>query len=292
MHDRTIYDNLLRMLAVFSAVSALSLLSACASSEDVGRVQWQLNEMKSRIVAMEERMPTGQKQFEGIEESQQATSRAVSDLFIRIQELTKDVQQINGQLEEERFLLEQRLKDVEMGKGNVSTDVQELKVAIEDLKSRMKNLEESRTPPLLKETTAERETGGKEGEPTRTRIKSAYDSAYQSFKDGKMGEAREKFTTFIKDFPDNEYIDNALFWIAETHYREGNFADAILAYEDLFMKYPESDKVSGAMLKQGLAFFSLNDWDTGRLILEKLLQKFPDSEHAVAAKKKLEEAFP
>ena len=117
-------------------------------------------------------------------------------------------------------------------------------------------------------------------------------AAYESYQAGSSGEAREKFESFIKDYPENEYTDNSRFWIAESYFRDKSFEDAILAYEDLFRKNPDSDKIPGAMLKQGMAFFALKDKDTGRLILEKLLEKYPDSEQAAEAKKKLEEANP
>jgi len=93
-------------------------------------------------------------------------------------------------------------------------------------------------------------------------------------------------------YPENEYSDNARFWVAESYYAEGGYEDAILAYEELFKKNPESDKVPGAMLKQGLAFYALKDNNTGKIVLEKLIEKYPDSEQAKLARKKINKPVP
>ena len=112
-------------------------------------------------------------------------------------------------------------------------------------------------------------------------------AAYQTYKEGKTEESRNQFMAVLEQYPENEYSDNARFWIAESYYKEGSYEDAILAYHELQKKNPGSDKVPGAMLKQGLAFFALKDKKNGTLFLEKLIDKYPDSEQARLAKKKL-----
>lgn len=277
---------------VFSILCSVIFLTACATSDDVGRVQWELNEVKKKTDSLEARLPSGEGQFKDIEESQKATARAVADLFIRTQELSKEVQRITGQLEEGQYHSEKRLEEAETVKELLSSDVEELKASVEDLKERLVKLEGSPTGQKEKKEDTVEEVKQKEKELESSEIKDVYMAAYESYKAGSLSEAREKFESFIRDYPENEYTDNARFWIAESYYRENSFEDAILAYEDLFRKNPDSDKIPGAMLKQGLAFFSLKDNDTGRLILEKLLEKHPDSDQAGAAKKKLEESKP
>jgi len=260
-------------------------LTSCATSEDVGRVQWELNEIKQKTNSMEARLPSGEAQFKGIEKSQ-------ADLFIRTQELSKEVQSITGQLEEMQYLSEKRLEETDTGKELMSDDVEELKTAVADLKGRMAILEENLKAREEKNEDTAVEVKQKDKDSESSEIKDLYMAAYESYQAGSSGEAREKFESFIKDYPENEYTDNSRFWIAESYFRDKSFEDAILAYEDLFRKNPDSDKIPGAMLKQGMAFFALKDKDTGRLILEKLLEKYPDSEQAAEAKKKLEEANP
>lgn len=292
MHLEENKGGFFSLRTVFCFLCSVIFLASCATSDDFGRVQWELNEVKKKTDSLEARLPSGEGQFKGIEESQKATARAVSDLFIRTQELSKEVQRITGQLEEGQYRSENRLGDADKVKELLSADVEELKTAVEDLKSRLAKLEGSPTGKTEKKEDTTGEVKQVEKKPESSEIKDVYMAAYESYKAGRISEAREKFESFIRDYPENEYTDNSRFWIAESYYRENSFEDAILAYEELFRKNPDSDKIPGAMLKQGLAFFSLKDNDTGRLILEKLLEKFPDSEQAGAAKKKLEESKP
>jgi tol-pal system protein YbgF len=140
------------------------------------------------------------------------------------------------------------------------------------------------TAPVEKQKPEELKEGlKKEG----TEIKNVYKEIYATYKQEKFKEAREKFEAFLKDYSENEYSDNARFWIGETYYKEGNYKAAILAYERLLNETPESDKVPGALLKQGMAFYELGEEETGRIILKKLIEKFPDSEQVQVAKKKL-----
>ena len=290
MYSEEAKDVFFSSRLVFSILYSLIFLTSCVTSDEVGRVQWELNEVKKKTDSIEARLSSGEGQ--GIEESQKATARAVSDLFIRTQELSKEVQRITGLLEEGQYHSGKRLEEAETVKELLSSDIEELKTAVEDLKDRLVKLEGSPTVKKEKKEDTAGEVKQKEKETESSEIKDVYMAAYESYKAGSLSEAREKFESFIRDYPENEYTDNARFWIAESYYRENSFEDAILAYEDLFRKNPDSDKIPGAMLKQGLAFFSLKDNDTGRLILEKLLEKYPDSDQAGAAKKKLEESKP
>lgn len=285
--------HLEKIKAFFLSVCSVIILASCASSDDVGRVQWELNDIRTEIKAVKARLPSGEGQFKGIEESQQATARAVSDLFIKTQELSGDVQLITGQLEEGQYHNGMRLEETKKNRESLAADLKEIKTVIDNLEKRLAKLEETRTAAQQekKEDTAGK-VKQKEKKPASSDIKDIYMAAYGVFKDGRTTEAREKFTSFIKDYPDSEYTDNARFWIAESYYSEKSHEDAILAYEDLFRKNPDSDKIPGAMLNQGLAFYALKDKETGRLILEKLVEKFPDSEQAKASKKKLEESKP
>jgi tol-pal system protein YbgF len=215
-----------------------------------------------------------------------------------VQNLTGELQTLTGRFDEARFFSEK-------SSDELSTKIKDLEAAIEELKNSLpevsaketdvKKDEGAKQTDLPKEDKKE---GTKQPEETKTEegqtsaAKDIYMAGYQAFKDGKSQEARDKFTSVLNDYPNNEYADNARFWLAESYYKDGNYEDAILAYEELFKKNPNSDKIPGAMLKQGLAFYALKDNKTGQIILEKLIEKFPDSEQAKLARKKISSAVP
>jgi tol-pal system protein YbgF len=280
----------------------LFVLLGCATTQDVGRVQWELNELRLEIKkikrktrSLEARLPgldqQGQidKKLEGLEDSQKATAKAVSDLLIKVQDLSADVQNLTGRLEETRYLSEKGLKEITEDRQMLVAQIKELELAVDELKKRLFKLETT----YASLERAKQESGKVEKKrPLKPDVKDVYMVGYKAFKEGNTKKAREKFMSVLRDYPENEYSDNARFWIAESYYKDGNYEDAILAYEELFKKNPNSDKIPGAMLKQGLAFYELKDEKTGRIILERLIEKFPDSEAAKTAQKKLRESTP
>jgi tol-pal system protein YbgF len=123
-------------------------------------------------------------------------------------------------------------------------------------------------------------------------VEDAYKKARKVYEDSQFDEARKMFQSFLKNYPENNYSDNARFWIGETHYRQKNYQLAILAYEGLLKKNPASDKVPSALLKQGMSFHALNDKKAGDALLEKLAEKYPASEQAMIAMKILKPLAP
>jgi tol-pal system protein YbgF len=302
---------------IFSTLCSLLLvlclaftLSGCATPEDVGKVQWDINELKSEVKDMKTKSPTPverqnlDKKLLDIQNTQETTAKSVSDLLIQFQSLTNEFRILTGRFEEARFQTDKSSAELKEEKERTSEKIKELELAIDELKKKISQME---TPqPSAKEelkpaegTEARAGEGakkpeGKEAEkaeskkePPKPEVKDVYMDAYQAYKNGRTVEAREKFATLLKDYPTSEYADNSRFWIAESYYKDGNYEDAILSYEEMLKKNPKSDKVPGALLKQGLAFFELKDEKTGKIILEKLIQAYPDSEQAKVAKKKL-----
>lgn len=295
----------------------LTVLTGCASTEDIGKIQWDINHMRSDIKELKQATPiTYQKneldrKLSAIEERQKASAGTVSDLLIQSQSMTSEFQMLTGRFEEIRFFSEKSLSELTESKEILNAKVKELETAVQDLNSQLAELkkaiaeseearnkaEESRKTAEAerekKARVAERATQQEQNRPssaatsTKTKIKDIYMEGYQALRDGKTAQAREKFNSLLDNYPKNEYTDNARFWIGEAYYKEENYADAILAYEELFKNNPDSDKVPGAMLKQGLAFYAIKDEKTGKIILEKLIEKYPESEPAKLAKKKI-----
>lgn len=292
----TIRDSLLYFLLL-----TFALFSGCATSEDVGRMQWDLNELRSEVKgikqksqALESHIPGQEvqlnKRLKALEEEQRATSSAVSDLLLKTQSLTTELQVMTGRFEEARYFSEKNIKEFTESKDALIAQVKELEVTVKELKKKLENSEAAAVAAEKQKpvgTVKKAEEAREEKSAPKKEVEDAYLEAYKTYKAHQFEEAREKFQAILKGYPENEYSDNARFWIGEAYYKEKNYADAILAYEELFKKNPDSDKVPGAMLKQGLAFYELNENEIGRITLEKLIEKFPESKEAKLAKKKI-----
>jgi tol-pal system protein YbgF len=293
------------------------VITGCASTDDIGKIQWDINHLRSEIKDFKKSTPVSYQKNEvdrklnTIEEKQKATGSTVSDLLIQLQSITSEFQVLTGQFEEVRFFSEKSLSELSTSKDILNAKVKELESAVEDLNRQIADLknavsaaeeEQKKTEQRRVAAEAEKEKKAKKAKKaakkqptksssastsTKTKIKDIYMAGYQALREGKTAQAREKFTSILNNYPANEYSDNARFWIGEAYYKDENYADAILAYEELFKSNPDSDKVPGAMLKQGQAFYLIKDAKTGKIILEKLIEKYPRSEPAKLAKKKL-----
>lgn len=285
---------------LFFTLSLVFLLSGCVSTEDLGRVQWDVNELKSEIKDVKVKSPTPvereklDKKLSEIQGTQESTAKSVSELMIQFQSLTNEFRILTGRFEETRYNTDQSSAMLKEEREKFSGKIKDLELEIDDIKKKLSHLEKSETSakqeePKQPDDGKAGEGAGKEskGDTQKPDAKDIYMTAYEAYKNGKTVEAREKFIALLKDYPNNEYADNSRFWIAESFYKDGNYEDAILAYEEVLKKNPKSDKVPGALLKQGLAFYELKDEKTGKIILEKLIQTYPDSEQAATAKKKI-----
>lgn len=302
-------------------------VTGCVTAEEKNKLQWDINslqsevkEIKQKSKSIETRFPGQQKQFNEkvreLEEMQRAAAKTVSDLLVRIQYLTTDVQMLTGRFEEARYHSEKNSAELKESKEMIFAKMKQLETMAEELKKRLTEAETAKAKvaavpeveepgktivaPKEKEEPEKTEESAEDKDPEAAKeddqdegkvdVKDAYMAAYEAYKDDRTVDAREKFMALLMDYSENEYSDNARFWIAESYYKDGNFEDAILAYEELFKKNPDSDKVQGAMLKQGLAFYALKDRKTGKIILERLVDKFPESDQAKLAIKKMKKS--
>ncbi|MBI5098860.1 MAG: tol-pal system protein YbgF [Nitrospirae bacterium] len=290
---------------------------------DTNLLKTEVRDIKEKLSSplQKEKLVTLDKKLQEIQSTQELTSKSVSDLLIQFQSLTTEFRVLTGRFEESRYYAEKVSTEMKSEKEKLAAQLKELELSIDDLKKRVAlaekiaspDLKEEANPAEEKKTVEEAKTveetkkaqeSEKKGlekpedkkeaqkterkkEITKTDVKDVYLTGYQAFKEGKTAEARENFMSVLKDYPDNEYSDNARFWMAESYYKEKNYEDAILVYEELLKKNPKSDKASGALWKQGLSFYALKDEKTGKIVLEKLIEQFPNSEQALLAKKKL-----
>jgi len=85
-----------------------------------------------------------------------------------------------------------------------------------------------------------------------------YNAAFALLKNREFAQSEKAFSAFLKNFPDSDLIPNALYWLGETYYVQGQYEQAVGQFADVFTKHPQSNKAPDALLKMGLAMVSLN----------------------------------
>lgn len=110
-----------------------------------------------------------------------------------------------------------------------------------------------------------------------------YQQALESFYAMKYKQAQTTWAEFVKGFPKDPLVPNAVFWQGECFFQMQDYANAVLTYQKVIEEHSKSNKYTAALLKQGISFFKLKKDQAGKLVLEDLIKKHPNSAEAKRA---------
>lgn len=121
----------------------------------------------------------------------------------------------------------------------------------------------------------------------QNQAKELYDKALATYYRGEYAQARADFFTFQERFPNHPLMSNALYWQAETHYAQKQFAQSILVFKELSRRFPKSAKAPDALLKAGFAYEQLGDYPNARFHLQIVIDDYPDTPASRLARERL-----
>ena len=262
-------NKFLFLIMIFCSLS----YTGCATTIDLQETQ---RKFDTEIRALKE-------ENAGIREDMAKNDQAVTDIRKRIADIAADMTEIREDMESlkgDREIL---------GKKEFGT----INNLLDQLSSRIKAMENlleigrnyNQAPKGEKAVSPD----FKEAITCKTEEESAYNSAYEAFKEEKYEKAREGFQGFLKQYPSTEYSDSAQFWIGESYYFERRYEQAILEYEKVLKNYPQGNKVPNALLKQGFSFLNIGDKSSAKFLLEQVAKNYPGTNQARMARAKLAE---
>ncbi|NWH05572.1 tol-pal system protein YbgF [Desulfobacter latus] len=100
-------------------------------------------------------------------------------------------------------------------------------------------------------------------------------------------QAQTLFSDFVKQFPDHELADNAVYWLGECSYTTGNYETAAKIFKKLVQTYPKSRKVPDALLKTGYCYISIDNVNQANHYFKQVITRYPFSPAADKAQQKL-----
>lgn len=106
--------------------------------------------------------------------------------------------------------------------------------------------------------------------------KKSYDLALASLKDSKFEEAEQKFSVFIKNFPQSALQSKAYFWYGESFYKRNIFDKAAISYLKGYKQDPKGSKAADSLLKLALSLGSLKKKQDACAMLSKLESEYPN----------------
>ncbi len=260
----------------------LVLVSGCATTDDVRRVEGNLNE---KLISLQDENAKLRKEIESGKESIKPIRKLQADTGADLIEIRDGLQSLKGAVEEIRrdialLKTERKERDARLNELLFRTNFIENFIGIGKKGEPDEDIKKDGKP------ASGSATAGPNGKMDR---EGAYAFAYKEFKEGKYEEARRDFQKFLDTYPKAEYSDNAQFWLGECYYVEGKYEKAILEYEKVIKNFANSEKVPHAYLKQGLSFLKLKDKASAKLILQQVIKDYPNTNQARIARARLAE---
>jgi tol-pal system protein YbgF len=295
-----------RQLPILILIVTLSL-AGCATTDDLRRLRGELNHQilltNDKIVGVELGSVGVKGELAGlrkdIEKKDEKTAEAFKSLRSGQAEGRVDVTEIRDQIQQIRGTIDSIRKDLSAIAAKTNRRDEEDKALREKLDSLTFkiNFIENFLGIGKKEEMAE-PAGEKNGKPpaaapkeaagkVKTDKESLYAAAYELFREAKYEKSREEFESFLKQYPETEFSDNAQFWIGECYYFDKKYEKAIVEYEKVTKNFPDGNKVPYALLKQGLSFLKLGDKASAKLLLQQVIKDFPNTSQARIARAKL-----
>ena len=243
-------------------------------------------------------------------------SQGLVDILLRMENLQRDVQQIQGDGEVQLH----KLEELKKRQRELYIDIDRRLLQLERKQTTAAPAAVTQQPATVAPVQTEKTTADSSaampadtglpstigsGKPTsgvRTTLPSkqasvvpieekeqvAYQKAFDLLRELRYDKASEAFRTFITKYPDGRYAHIAQYWLAEASYAQRKFKVAIEDYTKLINTYAASPKRAEAMLKIGYSYYELKDYPNAQAILEQLIGSYPDTTESGQARNLLQ----
>ena len=204
------------------------------------------------------------KQINVLTESLKTNQKAVLELSISNDKLTRENQELRGQIEE-------------------------LKKSHEELTESLKSYYTELDSRLQKFEPQDIEIEGVKGS-SQPGEKDAYDLALKDFQNGDLSKANKSLSEFINKYPSSPYWPLAKYWLANTQYAQKDYKAAISSAQSLIKRYPEHKRVPEALYTIANCQIESGQKSDARKTLESITKNYPNTkaaENAAAALTKL-----
>lgn len=109
----------------------------------------------------------------------------------------------------------------------------------------------------------------------------AFKYAMQEFRGGHMKEAYDAFESYMKSYPDDKRLHEALYWRAEAAFAQQDYPVAEALFKQYYASYREEELVCAVLYKWGTLYDSMENKEAYRdHIWKQLLEYCPNSKEA------------
>ena len=277
--------------------------SSAYSNDNLLTIQQQLERLQREVSDLSQTVFSNKNSSSTEESSDLVTNLSAIDM--RIYDLEKDVKNLTGNLEDIYFQIEDVLFKL--------NDFEQTISSLED-----KFLEDNKNIPNENNSNLEREvienndnTLGSlkissEQEPSVEQTNELsknldlnqtdlilspeehFQAAFDNIRNKNWNEAKDLFTKFIKNNPENQLSGSAHYWLGELYILEKKYRDAALVLAEGYQKFPKSIKSPDTLFKLSESLNLANKTIESCKTLEKLIIDFPKNKFVKNAKEKIQ----
>lgn len=191
--------------------------------------------------------------------------------------------------------------------ANLGADIQKLRREVAQLRGRVEVAEKHAEDALAQSRKARREASGGAGPaaapeatvpsdagegaegPDSQELKE-YRIAYASWRSDDHAVCIDRFRAFLQTNASSAYADDAAFWMADCHFKQGDYRNAVLRFDDVVRNYPTGNKAPDALYRQGESLLKLGPGfhEAAKRAFERVVKEYPDSSRAADARKQLD----
>ena len=224
-------------------------------------------------------------------------SRGLVDMFNRLEQLQRDVQQLRGELEVQTHRIEDMQRRQREQYMDIDRRLQSLETgtagAVMPLPGGVQGNGAGMMPPPVPGVGAGTGTGNgtammpppaapvtpvRPSSTVKTSISAAeqaeYDTALAVLREGRYADAALAFKQFLARYPNSAYVSNANYWLGETYYVTRDFDQSLTTFTGLVTNHPQSPKVSDSYLKIGYIHYEKKEWKAARQALETVVNSY------------------
>lgn len=260
----------------FFTISLLISLAACIPQAALEKNRTEMSDTREDIKATKARVQEIQKRLDTLDVNAKGTAdmqKAMADYGAKTDQLTTDIQLLQGKLEENNF----RIAELAQKLDDKSFKITELSAKLDELDAKVKLLSGGTT-------TSTNQPGAATKAPEPSDI---YRQSKNDFDKGHYDLALAGFQNYLARFPHASLADKSQYWIGECYYAKKDFGKAIEAFSKVIRSYPKSDKVAGAKLKVGFSYLNEKNTVKAKEYLHKVIKEHRTSDEAELAREKL-----
>ncbi len=295
------------MIKIILILFFLFFSSNLYSNENLLTIQQQLERLQREVSDISKSVFSDSNKINNDVDMEAASNLSAIDM--RLYDLEKDVKNLNLNLEEIFFQIDDLIKKIDSYENTINqleSKLNGIQNLVQDSSSKnilnessndqknknMSSTEENSLGELkitkLNEqsnTSIEKNDDKDNSNQEEISVEDQFQLAFDNIRNKKWNEAKSSLSQFIIENPENQLSGSAHYWLGELHILEKEYRDAALIFAEGYQRFPNSVKAPDMLYKLSLSLFEVNKNKEGCNTIQKFIEDYPKNKLIDKSKK-------